>query len=432
MKVIKSTIAFLIFSLCQPVFAEDLMDVYNTAVRNDTTIRQAQAAFLGSEHVHRQSKAQLLPSADFSADATHSDQEIGDSSNSSSDWGYTLTITQSVFNRSNFDLLNKTSKLQQKSKADLEAAQQNLILQVAEGYFNVLAAQDNLEFAQAEIEANARQLEQTRQRFEVGLIAITDVHEAQAAHDLAVAREIVAQNDLTSQIEAVRELTGAYIDQFKKLNGEIPLVQPEPANADSWVENALQNNLRILSSQLDLASSKADIKQRQAGHLPTLDLVARHSYNDDAGDTFNNESMTDNSLILQLNLPLYRGGGTSAQIKESEQAFNQKLAQLEQIERNVHRQTRDAYASVIANISQVNALNQGIISTQSSLEASQAGLEVGTRTTVDVLNTRRELFRAQRDHARARYDYILSTLRLKEASGSLSATDLEAINSLLQ
>ena len=282
----------------------------------------------------------------------------------------------------------------------------------------------------SEIEANARQLEQTKQRFEVGLIAITDVHEAQAAHDLAVARKIVAQNDLASNIEALRELTGQYFDTFMGLAEEIPLTKPDPADPDVWAERALQNNFRIIAAQLSLESSKSEINRQQAGHLPTVDLIGRHSYRDDAGTSFGGDS-TDTSIILQLSVPLYRGGLTSAQIKEAQSGYNLQHAELAKIRRNVQRLTRDAYSSVVANISQVQALHQGIISTQSSLEASQAGLEVGTRTTVDVLNTRRELFRAQRDHARARYDYILSTLRLKEAAGSLTIDDIEHINSLL-
>ena len=424
-------IALITLGVNLPSTAENLLDVYHVAKFNDTAIQQAQAALKAAAQRHRQSRSHLLPQADLTADTAHSEQEVGDNSDSDSNWGYTLSITQSIYDRSNYDLLKQTDKLLAQSEADYQAANQNLIIRVAESYFDVLAAQDDLDFAKSEIEANARQLEQTKQRFEVGLIAITDVHEAQAAHDLAVARKIVAENVMASSIEALRELTGQYFENFNPLAKEIPLTRPEPPNPDTWAEEAMQNNLRIIAAQLSLESSKSEVRRQQAGHLPTVDLIGRHSYRDDAGASSNGESLTDTSITLQLNIPLYRGGNTSALIKEAESNYDQQLAELAQIRRNVQRLTRDAYSSVLANISQVQALHQGIISTQSSLEASQAGLEVGTRTTVDVLNTRRELFRAQRDHARARYDYILSTLRLKEASGSLTGEDLEHINALL-
>ena len=418
--------------LCQPLVASDLIEVYKVAESNDTVISKALAALRATEQRYLQSRGQLLPKADFTVDTSQAEQKIGNNSNSNtSSWGYSLSITQPLYNRGNYDLLKQSDRLKAKALIDYDAAKQSLIIRVAETYFNVLASQDNLDFADAEIKANARQLEQTKQRFEVGLIAITDVHEAQAAHDLAFARKIVVQNELTSQIESLRELTGKYYNKFKHIAAEIPLNKPMPNTADAWVEHALESNLRILASRLSLEASRAQVREQQSGHFPTLDLIGRHTYQDDAGRFVNNESSTNTSLMLQLNLPLYRGGSTTAKIKESEQFYNQELADLEQIRRNVQRQTRDAYSSVLANISRVNALKQGIISTQSALEASQAGLEVGTRTTVDVLNTRRELFRAQRDHARARYDYILSTLSLKEATGALSRNDLLHINELL-
>jgi outer membrane protein len=430
-KLSMAPLAILVLSLSQNAAASDLLDVFKVAQANDTAVRQAQAAFLAAEQRQYQSRALLLPSADFTADTSRSEQEIAGESDNSTDWGYSVSIVHSVYDRANYNLLSQSEKLTANVKAEYEVAKQNLILRVAQSYFNVLAAMDNVNFAQSEIEANARQLEQTKQRFEVGLIAITDVHEAQAAYDLSGASEIVAKNVLISSIEALRELTGEYYENFEQLGNEIPLTRPDPEDPTVWVNAALTNNLRIIAGQFALESSRTNIKVQQAERLPTLDLIGRHSYSDDPGSNFGGDSFTDTSLMLQVSLPLYRGGGTTAKIRESEQLYNQQLATLEQVRRNVQRQARDAYASVIANISQVNALQQGIISTQSALEASQAGLEVGTRTTVDVLNTRRELFRAQRDHARARYDYLLSTLSLKEAAGSLSTQDLELINVLL-
>ncbi len=422
-----------LLSLPHFAIADDLLDVYRVAERNDTELRSADAGRRAAEQRHKQAVAQLIVQADLNADVTSSRREIGDDEDDSTSSGYSLSLIQPIYHHDTYKLMAQTDALVAQAKANYEAVRQNLITRVAERYFNVLAANDNLEFTRAEKEANARQLEQTTQRFEVGLIAITDVHESQAAFDLSVAQEISARNILTNAHEALRELTGEYHQNLALLVDEIPLITPEPADPQAWVDMALKENYQVIAAQAAVESARQEIKKQQAEHLPFFDLVGSHSYTDDGSSTFlGDEDITTSSISFQMTLPLSRGGGTMARVRESEALYSQQRESLEQVVRAIQRQASEAFHSVIARVSEVKAFKQGIISTQSALDASEAGLEVGTRTTVDVLNVRRELFRAQRDHARARYDYILSTLSLREAAGSLSVEIFERINEFLK
>ncbi len=416
------------------VTADNLLDVFNFAKISDPALQAALAAQNAAEQRHKQSRAQLFFQADARADISDTRRKIGDQVTNSNGTGYTLSLSQPIYHHDTYKLLEQTNAQWAQTAADYQTARQNLITNIAERYFNVLAAHDNLEFSIAEKESNARQHEQTQQRFEVGLIAITDVHESKAAHDLSIANEIAAENSLANAKEALRELTGQYHLHLAKLQGELELLQPEPQDRQAWVDAALNKNYRILSAQSAVNAAKYNVKREKAGHYPVLDLVASYSFIEGGGgNTFfvGNQDITTNSIKLELSLPLFRGGGTRAKVKEGEQLYAQTHAVLEQTRRAIQREASEAYFNVRSKISEVKAFKQGILSTQSALEASEIGLEVGTRTSVDVLNTRRELFRAQRDHARARYDYLLSTLKLKEAAGTLSIEDIEKMNQYL-
>ncbi len=420
--------------LSYTVVADDLLGVFQAAEIGDPTLQASLAAQHAAEQRHKQSRAQLFFQADVRGNATGTRRKIGDNVTNSNSTGYTLSLSQPVYHHEFYKLLEQTNAQWAQATADYQAAQQNLATRIAERYFNVLAAHDNLEFSIAEKESNARQLEQTEQRFEVGLIAITGVHEAKAAYDLSIANEISAENTLANSKEALRELTGQYHPELAKLKDELELLQPEPQNRQAWVDTALNKNFRVLSAQSAVNAARHSVKREKAGRYPVLDLVASHSFTGGGGGStfiFGNQDTTTNSISLELSMPLFRGGGTRAKIKESEHIYTQTRAVLEQTRRAIQREASEAYFNVRSKISEVNAFQQGILSTQSALEASEVGLEVGTRTTVDVLNTRRELFRAQRDHARARYDYLLSTLKLKEAAGTLSTDDIEKMNQYL-
>ncbi len=417
----------LLCSLVFPAHAENLLDVYFVAEQQEPTLRSAAAARQAARERHKQSIANLLPQADLTASARSSSVEYGDFSTEDTGLGYGVSLTQPIYHHDSYKLMAQTRSGIQQSDAEFEAAQRNLMIRVAERYFTALAVQDNLDFVRAEKEAVGRQLEQTRQRFEVGLIAVTDVHESQAAYDVTVASEIAAENAVSGAREALRELSGRYHDSLSRLVENLPLTPPEPADVKSWVDTALSTNYSLQATRTQVEIARDELRRQQAGHYPALDLIGQYNYLEDGGPTYNDLSVSNTLVMLQLSVPISRGGGTMARAGEARYRLDQSLETLEQTTRNIHRQVKDAYLSVLASISQVKALEQALVSTQSALTASEAGLEVGTRTTVDVLTTRRELFRAQRDHARARYDYILSLLRLKEAAGTLAIADFEEL-----
>lgn len=414
------------------VHADDLVEVYRTAVDNDPTLLGARAARGAADSRLRQAYAGFLPQADLSLQSNYTDRNVGDLSTDQTSNGYGLSVSVPLYHHDTFKKLSQAKSGIEQSTAELAATEANAIVRVAERYYATLAALDNLEFARAEKDAVGRQLEQTKQRFEVGLIAITDVHEAQAAYDQVVAGEILAQNELASSREALRELTGRYHDKLTPLAKDLTLAPPQPTQIDTWVKRALENNNTVQANTAAVDVARERMLEQRAGHMPTLDLNAEHSYQDDGGSLFNNQEITENSIRLLFNLPLSRGGAVTARVQEQEHVYDQAKYALEAAKRAAQRQASDAYLAVVASISRTKALKQAVVSTQSALKAAEAGLEVGTRTTVDVLNTRRDLFRAQRDHSRARYDYVLNLFRLKEASGNMTVAELEQINKSLQ
>lgn len=420
--------------LAQPLHADSLTDVYALAQQHSPQLQAASAASVASAQRKRQALAQFLPQARFGANLSAAWQQTGSLSQNVNSSGYSLNLTQPVYYQERFHQYAQADSRLAQSEAELEAARRELLLTVAERYFEVLAAIDNREFTSAEKQAIGRQMEQTKQRFDVGLIAITDVHEAQAAFDLAVAQEIEAENLLASAREGLRELTGQYHNNLSALTDNVPLVSPEPADIQKWIDTALRQNYRLQAVQYGVDAAREEIRSQRAGHFPTVDVVAGHDYSAEGGLRIGagDGSFTNTSISLQLNLPLYSGGATVARTKEAEALYDQASASLEEQRRAIQRRTSESYLKIFTTISRVKALKQALTSTQSALTASEAGLEVGTRTTVDVLNTRRDLFRARRDHARARYDYVLNTLRLKEAAGQLALAELQQVNAWLK
>ncbi len=388
-----------------------------------------------------QARAGLLPQVDIRSDITRNLQSItqdvaitsGDFDPTPEFWsyGYTLNLTQPVYRHDRWVQLRQADSRIGEAEADVAAARQDLMVRVSEGYFNVLAAMDNLEFAKAEKTALEQQLEQAKERFDVGLIAITDVQEAQAGYDLAVAQEIQAENELDNAREALREITGEYHPELSLLGEPIPLVSPEPADIELWTRKSLEQNLRISSAQFAMETARKEIERQRAGHWPTLDLVGSHGTAVTGGGRLGTFEVEDTQIGLALTVPIYQGGFVSSKTREAQHLYQQSLEELEQERRAAHRQIRESYLGVVAGISQVNAYRQAVVSNETAVQSTQAGFEVGTRTAVDVVTSERELFRARRDYARARYDYILDTLRLKQAAGTLSLEDLVKINSWL-
>lgn len=424
------------FFACSNAVAVDLFEIYQMAESGDPVYRQAVAAYEAALEAKPQARALLLPTLSLNANTATNNQDISTATGSSpgdisfNSHGYSLDISQPVFHYDRYLSLQQADLQIQQARAEVDASLQDLIIRVAERYFDALAAIDNLDFVRAEKTSLGRQLEQAKQRFEVGLIAITDVQEAQAGYDQSVANEILAENLIDNTHEALREITGNYLSDLAPLGNSMPLVSPKPDVIEDWTKISQEQNLKVIAAKRQLENARQEIKIQKSGHLPTLDIVANKGYSS-SGGRFGGAQIHSEAIGLELNVPLYEGGLVNSRTREAHSLYNQAYQQLEEAYRAAQRQTREAYLGVISGISQVKALNQSVISSESALEATQAGFEVGTRTTVDVVASQRGLLQAKRDYARARYDYILNTLRLKQAAGTLTPEDLQGINGWL-
>jgi outer membrane protein len=354
--------------------------------------------------------------------------ETGD--NDSETVGYSLNLTQSLYDteiQGDIDVAEASTAAE---LARLKAVRQDLILRVAETYFGILAAGDNVEFAYAERTAIARQLEQAQKRFEVGLIAITDVQEAQARFDTAEADAILAENILDNAFESLVVITAdSSVKKLAPLGDELMLSLPDPMIAEPWVLLALENNLDLIAAQQDLNAARYERDKNARSGYPTLDLTASYADNDFNDDEFRGDYDQEDVIVgLELQVPLYTGGRISAEQAQAESNFVSAKNTLLLQTRLARQQSRTAYLDVVSGISQVRALKQALDSSNIALAATQAGFDVGTRTSVDVLLSLRETYRAERDYARSRYDYLLNKLRLKQAAGILKEDDLFDIN----
>ena len=427
---ITSVIFFSSFSFA--ALADDLLSVYQLALKNDSQFRAAQAEYSALQELKPQSISALLPTLSLSGNVSrHNEKNTSSSANTSYQYnsnGYSINLVQPLYRNENFVALDKADAQVMQAVIAFENSKQDLILRVAKNYFAVLAAKDEQSFAQTERKAINEQLLQARQRFNVGLIAITDVHEAQARYDQAVASAIVAENAVAISLQTLREITSTDHTNLVSLANKHPLPTPKPENIEQWVGTALSQNILLRVSKKNVDIAKAEVSRQQGSHYPTLDLTAKHSYNDIDGGALGEREQNNNIVALQLNIPLYQGGMVNSRTRAAAHRLTQAQALFEQQKRATERQVRNAYLSVIANISQAKALKQALASSSIALEATQASFEVGSRTTVDVLNSQRELYRARRDYAQARYNYFLETLKLKYAAGTLSALDVEQLN----
>jgi outer membrane protein len=419
--------------LTQSVFATDLVTVYRQAMESDPTFRAADAAHLAALEVKPQSRALLLPDLSLSASLSRDrfDPRNTGPTTYATNKNYSLRLRQPLFRRDRFIQLEQANSRVAQADAEYVAAQQDLIIRVATAYFVLLGSQDNLVFVRADKEALTRTLDQAQQRFEVGLAAITDSLKAQAAYDIAVSDEINAEQLLADAREALRELSGSYPDQPEILQEVIPLLTPAPAEEDAWVEASGKQNPLVLAARAAATTAREEIRVQQSGHYPSVDMRADYTYLDNRFGGLTQLERDDSSIGLEMNLPLYQGGLVTSRTREFRHRYNQALEEQTGQQRAVERQTRDNYRGVISGISRVHALQRAIQSNEKAYEAAQSGFDVGTRDIIDVLDAQRELLGARRDHARSRYDYLLDTLRLRQAAGILEEADLVQINEWL-
>ena len=413
--------------------AADLATVYQLAVQNDAQLMIAEANYLASVQNLPLAQSGNRPQISFNANAGLREVENDETgSNSSDELGYSVDLTQSLYNteiKGDIDIAeaNVAAEL-----ARLQSERQGLILRVAESYFTILAAGDNVEFTYAERNAIARQLEEAQKRFEVGLIAITDVQEAQASFDNAEAQVILAENVLENSYQSLVVLTGdTTIRELVPLGEDLDLSLPTPATAQEWVLLALDNNLDLIAAQQDLNAARFERDKQNRNRNPTVDLIASVGDTDRNDDLLGDSREQDARLGVELNIPLYTGGRIGAERQQAESQYVAAINTVVLQNRLTTQQSRTAFLDVVSGISQVNAFEQALESSNIALEATQAGFEVGTRTSVDVLISLRETYRAQRDYASSRYQYVLNNLRLKQAAGILKDDDIIEVNGFL-
>ena len=419
-----------------PVAAQDLVEIYEIALQQDAELQIAESNYLAATAALPLATSARRPQVDLRAQAgiRESDSSLSSVTSSSGDnttnsYGFSLNLIQNIYNAETIAQVSVAEAQVAKALADLEASRQDLILRVAERYFDILAAEDNVEFAVAERTSIARQLEQAQKRFEVGLIAITDVHEAQARYDSAVAQELLAQNLHENAIQALQVIIAEEpAKNLAQLGDNLKLSIPAPSSSAEWVEIALENNRNLISSLAALKSAEKNRDRAGGSDKPTVDFLASYSNTEFDDDNLGDYDQSDINLSIQLNMPLFTGGRINAEKQQAESEYQSARNATLLQRRLASQQTRDAYLGVVSGIGQVKAFRQALSSSNTALEATEAGFEVGTRTSVDVLISLRETYGARRDYASARYDYLINILKLKKAAGLLNIDDLIEIN----
>jgi outer membrane protein len=420
-------------ALLPAAHAENLSAVYQEAQAYDAQYAAARAAYQAGQEKAVQGRAGLLPNVSAGGNVMrndlHSSLPGGDAQYTAN--GYSVTAAQPLFRMQNW-VQYEQSKGQVKI-ADLQfrAAEQDLILRVAQAYFDVLQSQDNIAFSEAQKAAITEQLAAAKRNFEVGTATITDTHEAQARYDLAVAQEIAEQNSLAIRLRALEKLIGKPPGALDALAEPAPF-KAESGSIDEWAARATQGNLQAEIQRIAKTIADQEVERNRAGHYPTLDAVAAYNVNNNQSFGTMQVDSRVASVGLQLNVPIYQGGLTSSRVREA--VANQEKARqdLENATRDASLQARQAWLNVSSGAARVHALEQALVSTQAQLDSTKLGLQVGVRTSLDVLNAEQQVYSARRDLAGARYAYLLSGLSLKAAVGSLSPADLAEIDRYLK
>ena len=420
--------------------ALSLQESFEMAQQGDPQILAAKFEYEAAAENIPQARSFLLPKITLDINTGNTDRTTSnafgtstsyvDGSSDTDNQGYQLTLTQNLYNHQLYKQLDQAKASVAQAAAYYSAQQQALLIRVADTYFKVLAAEDNLRFAIAEKAAVAKQLQQTQKRFEVGMIAITDVKEAQAQYDITVAQEIDAQNQAATSKEALQVIINHSVDKLSTISEDMPLQVPTPDDIQQWTESSQDQNLAIKAAGYALEAAQAGLNASRSGHYPSLSLQASQSNTAfDSGSA--GADVEDTTLGINLNIPLYSGGLTSSQTRQANFKHQQAQSNLELQKRLATQQTRSAFLGLKAAISRVKALKQALISSQAAVEATQAGFEVGTRTSVEVLNALRNQFRSEKDYAQTRYDYLLNLLKLKQSAGTLNNEDISLVNNWL-
>jgi outer membrane protein len=429
------------FAFSQPLFAADLLQTYREARANDPVYASAQAARDAGRESLPQGLAQLLPQINASASTQMNyigisfRDALPPSTRNGNTNGYGVSLTQPLFNWQAIMAYKEAGFKVAQAEAVFGQAAQDLIVRVAQAYFDVLASQDSLAFIQAQKTAISEQLAQAKRNFEVGTATITDTHEAQARFDLAASQEIAAQSDLEIKKRTLQQIIGKFPDPLTPLRHSIELSPPQPNAMEQWVSSAEDQNFAVRVQQAALEIASREIERSRAGHYPTLDMVGNFSKSSasifTSGPVNFATDTIDRSIGLQLSIPLYAGGGVNSLVRQA--IANQEKARqdLETARRSAALQARQAYLGVTNGMAQVKALEAALVSSQSALDSNKLGYEVGVRIEIDVLNAQQQLFSTMRDLAQARYNTLVNELKLKAAAGTLTEADVGTVNRLL-
>lgn len=423
----------------QQAQAENLLQVYQQAKGYDAQFKAIESDYLAVLERKPQALAALKPQVSVSGSVAQTRQrteydaslleskDIGNSGGGS----YSVNLSKSLYNKGLNAQVKQADSIISQASAGLEAEREGLILRAAQAYFDFLLAQDNLEFARTEKDAISRQLEQTRAYFEAGRSAITDVKEAESRHDLAVAQEINAVNQLDLAREQLRVLTGGFYQSLNAPAANMPLAMPTPGDIEAWVKTAKANNKQLVASKHAVDTAQTSIDVQRAAKQPVVDLVAKQTGSSTETRAELDPQVYGASVGVQVSMPLYTGGAISSKIREAQHNFQQAQQQFDFQNRTTEQQARNAFLTVQSSISQAKANQRALTSAETAAEATQAGFEVGTRTAVDVLTSLRNVFSARRDYASSRYSYLLNTLKLRQAAGTLSDQDIVDMNKFM-
>ncbi|MGV0035450.1 MAG: TolC family outer membrane protein [Candidatus Azotimanducaceae bacterium WSBS_2022_MAG_OTU7] len=418
-----------------PVHAETLDEIYNLAVINDPQLGSAQAVFLSQNEVVAQNRARILPNVSLVGQTSDNMRRFpidpSPPTSNFNDHNWAAVLNQPIFRLDSWYSFQQSKNIQAEAVANFAAEQQALLIRVSESYFAILNANSALSASNAERDAVKRQLEQVQQRFDVGLVAITDVLESQAAFDSSTVRVIESEGSQSTAFEPLFRLTGGNLREINALAEDFPVSYPDPQDEDAWVNTALQNNYSLIAARERLRSAERGLQMAKTGHYPTIDARVSWTHNVSGSSNFFGAKIDQRIYALNINVPIYQGGGVRANVRQAGYNLEAAANTLDLVEKQVAEATRILYTAINTDVARVRARQRGIESSQSALDATQTGYEVGTRNIVDVLNAQQSLYLSQFNYASARYTYVIDTLLLKQSVGILNPEDLYELSRYL-
>jgi outer membrane protein len=423
-----------------PASATDLLEIYREAQNKDATFEAARYAFVAAQERVPQARAGLLPVVNLNGTESNNNAFTRFSNSPPvyrevNTWALTLQLTQPLFRAQNIYAYSEAESVAEQARAQLSLAVQDLILRATRAYFDILIVQESIEVADKQLKAAEEQLALAKRGFDAGANAVTDVHEAKSRADLARSQRIAAVNDLESRHAELEKVIGRESGVLAALKPVVVVPRPQPENVRAWIEQARENNPAVLAPKAALGAAESAVSKSRAEHAPTLDLVASHGRNYSSGNVGTPSDFGADThytqLGVQFTVPLFAGGGSQSRVKEAIANVGKATAELEVARRQAAADARQAYSAIVNGLAQIEALESAVESSSSSVKGNQVGYKLGIHMNIDVLNAEQQLYTAQRDLVKARYDTLFQGLKLKAAAGILTEEDVYAVNQLL-